>query len=203
MQEWVTDFSHVPEAPRADGGQRLVRGAVFDCDGLLVNTAELWWAAFEATANSLGHSLDGIDPALLRGASVRLAAERISESLGCEVPETRLLGALTTLIESHPIAAMPGAVHLLEELAGWFPLAVATNAPSDIAEAALRRAGLRRFFGPLISAEQTAEPKPAPDVYLEACRQLELHPSEAVAFEDSVLGAQSARAARMTVVVCP
>jgi HAD superfamily hydrolase (TIGR01509 family) len=180
-----------------------VRGAVFDCDGLLVDTTELWWAAFEATANSLGHSIDGIDPTLLRGASVPLAAARIGESLGCEVSEAGLLGALTTLIESHPIAAMPGAETLLEELAGWLPLAVATNAPSDIAEAVLRRTGLRRYFGPLISAEQTAEPKPAPDVYIEACRQLDLRPVEAVAFEDSVLGAQSARAARMTVVGVP
>jgi HAD superfamily hydrolase (TIGR01509 family) len=169
----------------------------------LVDTADLWWAAFEATARSLGRSLEGIDPLLLRGASVPLAARRIGEHLDCEVPEHLLLGTLRGLIETNPIAPMSGARSLLEELAGWFPLAVATNAPSEIAEAVLRQAGLRRFFGPLISAEQTAEPKPAPDVYLEACRQLELRPAEAVAFEDSVLGARSARAARMTVVGVP
>lgn len=203
MQAQVTNFSQLEDAALGGTARPQVRGAVFDCDGLLVDTAKLWWAAFEATADSLGRSLAGIDPLLLHGASIGLAASRIGESLGCEVSEASLLRSLSGLIESHPIAAMPGARHLLEELAGWLPLAVATNAPAVIAEAALRRAGLRRFVGPLISAEQIAEPKPAPDVYLEACRKLGLRPAEAVAFEDSALGARSARAAGMTVVGVP
>jgi HAD superfamily hydrolase (TIGR01509 family) len=203
MQAEVTNFSQVGDAALDGTARPPVRGAVFDCDGLLVDTTDLWWAAFEATADSLGRSLDGIDPLLLHGASIGLAADRIGESLGCEISEAWLLRTLSGLIESHPIAPMPGARHLLEELAGWLPLGVATNAPADLADAVLRRAGLRRFVGPLVSAEQTAAPKPAPDVYLEACRELGLRPAEAVAFEDSVLGARSARDAGMIVVGVP
>lgn len=177
-----------------------MRGAVFDCDGLLVNTEDLWWAAFEATANALGHSLDGIDPATLHGASVQLAAERLGECFGREVPETDLRKTLKAQFDSRPIAPMPGAKPLLTSLAGRLPLAVATNAPADIADAALGSAGLRHFFSVLVSAEQTAAPKPAPYVYLEACRQLQLEPSEAIGFDDSAMGTTSARSAALTVI---
>jgi HAD superfamily hydrolase (TIGR01509 family) len=134
---------------------------------------------------------------------VGLAASRIEASLGCEVPEAHLRQTLGALVDAHPIEPMPGAVTLLDALAGQLPLAVATNAPLEIAEAVLERAGLGRFFDRIVSAEETAQPKPAPDVYLEACRRLALEPLEAVAFEDSALGAQSARSAGLTVVAVP
>jgi HAD superfamily hydrolase (TIGR01509 family) len=200
MQVQVTNFSQVGDAVPKTDARAPVRGAVFDCDGLLADTAGIWTAAFEATAAAAGGSLDAIDPALLHGASVGLAARRIGEGLGGEVSEADLLGRLRGLIEAGAIEAMPGARSLLERLAGRLPLAVATNAPADLAEAVLRRVGLRRFVGPLVGVGGRVEPKPAPDVYLEACRRLGLRPAEAVAFEDSALGARAARAAGTFVV---
>jgi len=203
MQVEVTDFLHVRAAPVAKAGRPSVRGAVFDCDGLLVDSAGLWWAAYEATAESLGRSLNGTDPASFSGMSVELAAERLGKSLGCAVSEVELLETLQTLVEHHPIAAMPGTTVLLEALMGRMPLGVATNAPLDVAEAALQSAGLLDFFDLLVSAEHGGEPKPAPDVYVEACRLLGLQPTETIAFEDSPMGAIAARDAGMTVVAVP
>jgi HAD superfamily hydrolase (TIGR01509 family) len=203
MQDGVTDFSQVDVAFLGEAGRQPIRGAVFDCDGLLLNTAEIWWAAYEATAESLGRSLNGADPASFNGMSVSLAAERLGKSLGCAVSEVDLLERLRTLVGHGPIAAMPGATVLLETLVGQMPLGVATNAPLDVAEAALQSAGLLDFFDLLVSAEHGGVPKPAPDVYLEACRLLALKPAEAVAFEDSAMGATAARDAGMTVVAVP
>src|SRR5918992_1346272 len=65
----------------------------------------------------------------------------------------------------------------------------------------LERLELRAWFHAVVSAEETAAAKPAPDVYLEACRRLGAPPSESIALEDSAIGAAAAKAAGLTVVV--
>lgn len=200
MQEPVTEFSQLGSTPiDADGALRF-RAAVFDCDGLLVDTGALWWEAFEASA---GGSLEGLDPASLQGASVSLAARLLGEHLGREVSELSLGETLSRLVGTQPLLPMPGAARLLAALAGRMPVAVATNAPAEIAAAALEGSGLRGLLGPIVSAEEVDAPKPAPDVYREACRRLGVAPDEALAFEDSALGAAAASAAGMTVVGVP
>jgi HAD superfamily hydrolase (TIGR01509 family) len=200
MQESVTNFSQVGSAARRGEGGLRFDAAVFDCDGLLVDTGDLWWDAYEACVRSLGGSLEGIDAAGLLGASVSSAAQLLSEHLGREVPEPCLGAILTELVESRAIFAMPGAAPLLSEIVARVPVAVATNAPASVAEAALTRAGLRGLVGPVVSAETTTAPKPGPEVYLGACRRLGVPPDRAVAFEDSAVGATAARAAGMTVI---
>ncbi|MGH2963796.1 MAG: HAD family hydrolase [Solirubrobacterales bacterium] len=179
------------------------RGAVFDCDGLLVETADQWLLAFKATVGALGCSMDRVDQIQLHGASIALAAERLSEALARHVPERLLRDALRESFSTATLAPMPGAAALLTALVDRMPLAVATNAPEEIAESALRRAGLSGFFSMVLSAEQTSAPKPAPDVYLEACRQLGLEAREVVAFEDSAIGAEAARDAGLVVIGVP
>jgi HAD superfamily hydrolase (TIGR01509 family) len=177
--------------------------AVFDCDGLLVDTEHCWHAAYRAAAVHVGRSLAGVSLASLNGASVGLAAERLSRAFGRRVPHALVRTALQDAVETKPIRAMPGAERLLETLSRELPLAVASNGPPAVVETVLSRAGLRGFFSALVSAEQTAAPKPYPHVYLEACQQLAVDPSDAIAFEDSPLGAAAARAAGLLLVAVP
>lgn len=202
MDRCVTEFSPLAARARRAPGQWPL-AVVFDCDGLLLDTEACWHAAYESVALELGSTLDGIDLGALNGASVALAAERLGRALGVRVAPSLLRSVLDDLVLSMPVAAMAGAPALLEMLAPQMPLAVASNAPIEFVTAALRRAGLLDFFSILVSAEQTAAPKPRPDVYLEACRRLQVDPSDAVAFEDSVLGAAAARAAALLVVAVP
>jgi HAD superfamily hydrolase (TIGR01509 family) len=95
---------------------------------------------------------------------------------------------------------MPGSEQLLSVLIGRVSLAVASNGPRDIVRTALNRAGLDRFVNTIVSAETNGALKPLPDVYLAACRQLGVDPSNAIALEDSAVG-RGARAAGPTVVV--
>jgi HAD superfamily hydrolase (TIGR01509 family) len=83
------------------------------------------------------------------------------------------------------------------------PIGVASNSPRMILDIALRRAGLTGVFGAVIAADEVPIPKPAPDLYLAACRLLDADPSASIAFEDTWTGAAAARAAGMRVVGVP
>jgi beta-phosphoglucomutase-like phosphatase (HAD superfamily) len=67
----------------------------------------------------------------------------------------------------------------------------------------VRRTLLAPYLSAVVSAEQTHAHKPRPDVYLEACRKLAVDPSDAIALEDSAIGAAAARAAGLLVIVIP
>ena len=83
------------------------------------------------------------------------------------------------------------------------PLAVATNGPRDLVSRALEQVSLRDAFDAIFSAETEPREKPAPDVYRTACAELGVDPSDAIAFEDSAVGAEAAERAGLTVVVVP
>lgn len=183
------------------------RGAIFDCDGLLVDTQHCWEAAYRAAVAEAGVALSSERFAALceslNGASVGIAAERLGDVLGHEVPAGSLRRALEDAITAGPLRPLPGAEGLLAALSGRLPLAVASNAPAAVVDAALRGAGLRDHFAHVVSADEVASPKPDPAVYLEACRRLAVDPAVAVAFEDSSLGATAARAAGIFLVAVP
>jgi HAD superfamily hydrolase (TIGR01509 family) len=97
----------------------------------------------------------------------------------------------------------PGAVELLGELDGRWPIAVASNSPRSHLLAGLERTGLTGRFDVVIGVEDIAEPKPAPDLYLRACELLGVEPARSVALEDSPPGTAAARAAGLYVVGVP
>lgn len=195
----VTQFSRgAADRPSAPAWPRA---AVLDCDGLLVDTASCWHAAYRVAVAAVERSLDDADLAALDGASVCSAAQRLAKMLGCPVPEQVLRSALLETLSTVALQAMPGTGSLLAALHERLPLAVASNAPADAVLAALRRTSLQRFMTVVVSAEEVGAPKPSPDVYLEACRRLAVDPSDAIAFEDSAVGALAAQAAGLTVVV--
>jgi HAD superfamily hydrolase (TIGR01509 family) len=177
--------------------------AVFDCDGLLVDTEHCWHAAYRAVAAEAGRSLAGVSLASLNGASVGLAAERLGRALDLPISHDLLREELQQAVELLPIQATAGAERLLATLGRELPLAVASNGPAAVVDTVLRRTGLRHHFATIVSAEQVAAPKPWPHVYLEACRQLAVDASDVIALEDSPLGATAARAAGLLLIAVP
>jgi HAD superfamily hydrolase (TIGR01509 family) len=96
-----------------------------------------------------------------------------------------------------------GAREAVERIAQRWPLGLASSSNRPLIELALELAGIARFFRIIVSSEEVERGKPAPDVYLEACRRLEVEPSRAAAIEDSANGIRSAKAAGMRVVAVP
>lgn len=82
-------------------------------------------------------------------------------------------------------------------------MAIASSSMPEIIEAAVDRLGARGMFQALVSAEGEAHGKPHPAVYLAAAKKLGVDPGDCIAFEDSVFGLQSAKAAGMHCIAVP
>jgi HAD superfamily hydrolase (TIGR01509 family) len=101
------------------------------------------------------------------------------------------------------VPLLPGAVEAVRALAGRWPLGLASSANREIIDLVLEEAGIADAFAVTLSAEEVERGKPAPDVYLEAARRLEVAPEGCVAIEDSSNGLRSAHAAGMAVIAVP
>lgn len=179
---------------------------VFDCDGLLLETETCWTRAEEDLFARYGRVFGDDEKRALIGTSLldgSYILERLLElpgragELGRELLD---LVAPRLLAES---AAFPGAAELVRELRGRTPLGVASNTPARLVHGALACAGVAELFDVVVTADQVAEPKPSPDVYLRACELLGASPSASIALEDSPTGVAAARAAGMFVIGIP
>jgi HAD superfamily hydrolase (TIGR01509 family) len=98
---------------------------------------------------------------------------------------------------------IPGAVAAVRRLAARFPLGLASSSNRELIDLVLDLAGIADCFRATVSSEEVARGKPAPNVYLEAARLLELPPEDCAAVEDSENGILSARRAGMRVIAIP
>ena len=180
---------------------------MFDNDGLLLDTEPCWTAAQEALFRSRGRTFDLAAKRALVGTSPRTAAPLLEALLaapgdGGQLSDEMYALALTEISEGASPRA--GATDLVAKLrSAGIPLAVASNAPRRHLLAGLRRVGLEGAFGVVLGVDDVANPKPAPDLYLAACRALKVAPSGAIALEDSPPGVASARAAGLRVIGIP
>lgn len=183
------------------------RAAVFDLDGLLIDTEPGWQRAEAELLRRRGLAYSEADAAASLGSPVGQMVDLYAARLGLDAAGRdrlleELLGLVRTMYESE-LDVRPGATELLHALQGRLPLAVASNTPRALVEQALASSGLGDAFDAVVTADEVAHPKPAPDIYLAACARLAVEPSQAVALEDSALGIASAAAAGLTVVAVP
>jgi HAD superfamily hydrolase (TIGR01509 family) len=181
-------------------------GVVFDVDGLLLDTEESWTEAERALFARYRRRFGPDEKRLLLGTSFENGGRLLERLLGQPGRALELSAELLDLVGERILEgaqALPGARDLVAALSGRTPLAVASNSPESFVRGALRTARLDGAFPVVVTADQVAEAKPAPDVYLEACRRLGARPAACVALEDSPTGVASARAAGLFVVGVP
>jgi HAD superfamily hydrolase (TIGR01509 family) len=179
---------------------------VFDCDGLLLDTEEAWTRAETRWFARYGRSYGPQEKRLLIGGSLEGTARTLAELIGRHGRIPELTAELLDLAAEEfgwGVEPMPGAIDLVRELRGRRPIAVASNSPRRLVDLALDGAGLTGWFDAVIAGDEVPRPKPAPDLYLEACRRLGRPARQTVAIEDSPVGAASARAAGLYVIGVP
>jgi HAD superfamily hydrolase (TIGR01509 family) len=178
------------------------RAVVFDCDGLLVETESRWTIAEDQLFAGYGKTFTVEHKRAILGKSMGVAGAVMEVLLDQPGRGLELWDELVDLVAPlmHGAHAMPGAVELIAALDG-VPLAVASSSPRKLVDAALAAAGLE--FGVIVAGDEVAHPKPAPDLYLDACARLGVAPTDAVALEDSITGIASARAAGLYVIGIP
>jgi HAD superfamily hydrolase (TIGR01509 family) len=140
----------------------------------------------------------------LIGSSGPVAEAKVERMLGLPGEGPALMAELHELVMEEArggVEPMPGALALLEAIT--VPIGVASNSPRSFVERTLDVSGLRDRFGCVLSADDVAHPKPAPDLYIELARGLGADPAQCVALEDSPTGVAAARAAGAFVIGVP
>lgn len=180
-------------------------GAVFDCDGILVDSEAPWIELMDDYLKSM--AADGIAAEDLRGLTAAEAVARLQqvhESLGSpsdvRPPTAEEVDRAYSIALEHVAAPMPGAPELVAALSGSIPIAVASNGRGGDVRGLLERAGMLDLFDAIITIDDVEQGKPAPDPYLLAAQRLGLTASAVVAFEDSPVGSQAAHTAGCTVI---
>jgi HAD superfamily hydrolase (TIGR01509 family) len=170
--------------------------ALFDNDGLTLDTESAWTRAETALFARYGKTFTNNHKHAMLGTSPQVSAVKLEAFLGR--PGDELMAELyeAVLVEvAAGIEPMPGAEALLGALrAACVPLALVSNSRRSFVELAIASAGLAGTFDALVTAEDVANPKPAPDAYLAAARELGVEPAACVILEDSPTGLAAARA---------
>jgi HAD superfamily hydrolase (TIGR01509 family) len=182
------------------------RAVVFDMDGLLLDSEAAWQAAERDLLARHGEVLTEADRFASLGRAVDEVIGWYLERIGWG-PEraAELRDELMRLVRERyaEIQPMPGARELIERLRGRVRLGLASNTDRLLVDHALAAAGLTDAFDAVVSAQDVAAPKPAPDLYRLVCERLGVAPADAVALEDSGTGVAAAKAAGMACIAVP
>jgi HAD superfamily hydrolase (TIGR01509 family) len=191
-------------APRPEGP---VAAAVFDNDGLLLDTEEAWTRAEVTLFARHGRSFTMEHKRDLLGSSRAVAAAKLEVMLELPGRGDALMDDLHELVMEEALAGAeprPGAVALVAALQEeGVALALASNSPRAFVERVLGPTPLAGSFPVMVCGDEVEHAKPAPDLYLRACELLGVDPADAVALEDSPPGVQAARAAGLFTIGVP
>ncbi len=178
----------------------MPRAVLFDLDGTLTNTFELWYQAVrELLARHLGADLDREDYRQKWWGMDGRGKVRGLLGSGEDEVEAHYAELVDLLMEKAPLVRpLPGRAEALEGLSRRLPLAVISNGPMRFLEAQLRQVGFDRYFAVRIA---DAEPKPAPDGILRACGELGVEPGEALFVGDSRFDSEAAANAGAPVII--
>lgn len=179
-----------------------IRGLVFDCDGTIADTMPLHYEAWVAALGEHGVEFPEALFYEMAGIPTARIIEILNEKHGHAMPVQQTADYKEELyVKLIPqVRPIEPVVQLVEKYAGQLPMAVATGGTRAICSKTLSSLGLLHHFAAMVTADDVAHGKPAPDIFLEAARRIGQAPEHCIAFEDADLGIQAARAAGMEVV---
>ncbi len=184
----------------------MIDAVVFDLDGVLLQSEEVWDSVRERYVRERGGRYDDEVQRAMMGMSAPEWSRYLHDEAGVpDAPEAINSDVVARMLEAYrrELPLLPGAVESVRRIAGAFPLALASSSNRVVFEEVLELAGIADCFRATVSSEEVARGKPAPDVYLEAARRLGVAPERCAAVEDSHAGIRSAKAAGLRVVAIP
>ena len=174
----------------------------------MLDSERIYEYAWQTAAAELGYTIDDALYHVFTGRNTADSEATLLRLFGDNFPiagfRQRWSLLWNTRVETLGIPTKPGLAELLAFVdEARLPAAIATSTGRERALLSLRAAGLQGRFRCTVTRDQVTNGKPAPDIYLEAARQLETDPRQCVAIEDSEAGALAAQGAGMVVLLVP
>lgn len=184
-----------------------LRALIFDCDGVIIDSERVMaectlevlaeWGATDVDLDTVAHIFGSVDfgpqwDELIRGWCGRSAAEL----------DARLADMVAPRKDALPL--LPGVRELIDAAdADGVKVGLGTGGSRSFLEPRLERLGILHRFHAVVTRADVEQGKPAPDIYLEVARRLDVDPATCLVLEDSVPGCEAAIAAGMRVIACP
>ncbi|HEV3478478.1 MAG TPA: HAD family phosphatase, partial [Gaiellaceae bacterium] len=184
----------------------MTEAVVFDLDGLLLDTEQVWDEVREALTRERGGRWHDRAQADMMGMSSTEWSRYMHDELGLREPPEELNRLVVERMQERYRDGLPlveGAVEAVRRIGARWPLGLASSSNRPLIDLVLAEMNVADLFRATVSSEEVERGKPAPDVYVEAARRLGVRPLNAVAIEDSANGIRSAKAARMGVIAVP
>jgi HAD superfamily hydrolase (TIGR01509 family) len=184
----------------------VIEAVVFDLDGLLLDTEQVWDEVREALTRERGGRWHDRAQADMMGMSSKEWSRYMHDELGLSEPPDELNRLVVERMQERYREKLPlvdGAVDAVRRIGERWPLGLASSSNRPLIDLALDEMGVAELFRATVSSEEVEGGKPAPDVYLEAARRLGARPQDVAAVEDSGNGIRSAKSAGMHVIAIP
>jgi HAD superfamily hydrolase (TIGR01509 family) len=160
-------------------------GLIFDCDGTIVDTMPIHYAAWCSTTAKHGLVFPEDRFYALGGVSPFEVLRMLSEEQGIEIDSEAV-----TFQKEAKYMELIGDV-------GKLPMAIASGGTHETVEGILQHCGIRHYFDAIVTSQDVVNPKPAPDTFLEAARRINVAPEKCRAYEDADMGIKAILAAGM------
>ena len=179
----------------------MIKGFIFDLDGVITDTAELHFQAWKKLSDDMGWDFDREVNERLRGVSRMDSIHIIKDHNAAEIPEEQLVELATrkndiyvdSLDQITPKDYLPGAQELLT-LLRQEGFSVALGSASKNSTKVLQQLDAVKFFDIIGDGNSVSKSKPAPDIFLFGANQLGLKPEECIVYEDAEAGIDAAKA---------
>ncbi|MBM3700031.1 MAG: HAD family phosphatase [Actinobacteria bacterium] len=177
----------------------MIKAIFFDMDGTIADSEKIVWKVTRAYMEKHGIILSHDEEKLLYGLVWKESIKKILESRGRQYNQN----IKNTIKERYvrnlkkEVTAMPYIHDLLENLKGHFKIGLATNSRLREVNIIFDRLGFHEFFDIRLARNHIKNVKPHPEIYLKGAEIFEVHPSECVVFEDSLVGITAAKGAGM------
>jgi len=186
---------------------REMRAAIFDLDGVIVDTAKYHYLAWKRLANELGFDFTETDNERLKGVSRVRSLEILLEIGGLTLDDATksqlaarkndwYVEYISNMVASE---ILPGAAEYLQKLRSR-GIKTALGSASKNAPLILERLGISSLFDVVVDGNKVSKAKPDPEVFLRAAEELNIPPAECIVFEDAEAGIEAAQHAGMGAV---
>ena len=179
-----------------------IKGIIFDCDGTLADTMPLHWRAWNTVTTRHGLHFPEERFYAMGGVPSRDILKLLRDEQGLNIDPLAVAHEKEEayLQIMHDVTLIDEVVAIAREHHGKIPMAVASGGNQKIITRVLEHLGIRELFDAVVTSEMVVNQKPAPDIFLEAARRIGVEPQFCRGYEDTDLGMNAIRAAKMDAV---